>query len=123
MDISERIYLLRNELNLSQEAFGTRINVTKFSISSYEKGKNAVKDRVISDICREFNVNEDWLRTGEGDMFNKLSTAELAANIVGKALTTDNEFMHNVFIALGQMSTEQWTMVENFVNSIKTNKN
>lgn len=77
MEISDRIYTLRSKLNLSQEEFGKKINVTKHSISSYEKGKNSVKDRVITDICREYSVNEDWLRNGAEPMFIEEDTFSL----------------------------------------------
>ncbi|WP_428817136.1 helix-turn-helix domain-containing protein [Clostridium butyricum] len=83
MKISDRIYLLRDRLQLSQDAFGSKIGVTKYSISSYEKGKNTVKDRVIADICREFNVNEEWLRNGSEPMFVKTSN-ELVDQIASK---------------------------------------
>lgn len=69
--ISERILALRTSktINLNQENFGSRINLSKFAISGFENGKRQVTDRTITDICREFNVNEVWLRTGEGEMF------------------------------------------------------
>ena len=70
MDMGERVALLREALNnINQEDFGTRIGVSKFSISSYENGKRKLTDRNINDICREFNVNESWLRYGIGEMF------------------------------------------------------
>lgn len=68
MNIGERISLIREKENLNQEAFGKRINVTRSAISNYEKGTRNVMDRVISDICREFNINEEWLRYGTGEM-------------------------------------------------------
>ncbi|WP_410744630.1 helix-turn-helix domain-containing protein [Clostridium neonatale] len=88
MTISDRIYTLRNNLNLSQEAFGSKIGVTKYSISSYEKGKNAVKDRVVTDICREFNVNEEWLRNGTGEMF--IETPESTLNQLASEFNFSN---------------------------------
>lgn len=73
MTINERLFTLRTskEIDLNQEAFGSKINLSKFSISNYEIGKRDLPDRVITDICRVFNVSETWLRTGEGEMFVK----------------------------------------------------
>lgn len=73
MELFERIKCLRNELELKQDDFGKKLNLTKFAISNYENGRTGVPDRVISDICREFDVNETWLRTGEGEMFERLT--------------------------------------------------
>lgn len=77
MSINERIYLLRSTLELSQESFAKKINVTRSAISNYEKGTRNIMDRVISDICREFNVNEEWLRDGKGEMFIEPDTFSL----------------------------------------------
>lgn len=76
MELNERIKCLRNKLNLKQEDFGNKINLTKFAISNYENGRTGIPDRVISDICREFEVNEDWLRDGDGEMFEQLTDQE-----------------------------------------------
>lgn len=73
MELFERIKCLRNELELKQDDFGKKLNLTKFAISNYENGRTGVPDRVISDICREFDVNETWLRTGDGEMFERLT--------------------------------------------------
>lgn len=67
--MTERLIQLRNELKLSQEKFASKINVKRTTISTYERTGAPLPDRMISDICREFNVNEDWLRNGNGPMF------------------------------------------------------
>lgn len=64
-----RIKQLRRALDLTQEAFGKRIGVKRNTIATYELGRNRPIDSVVSLICREFHVNEEWLRTGEGEMF------------------------------------------------------
>lgn len=119
--MNERLKILRKELKLSQEAFGNRLGVTKTTISRLEKGARNLTSQMIVSICREFDVNEDWLKTGSGEIFTQLSKAEKVAAIVGKALRTDNQFMQNVFIALGQLSTEEWKVVEKIVDEIKSN--
>lgn len=121
MSIGERVKKLRKVLNLTQSVFAERIGLKQAAIGLYENGQRNIGDRAISDICREFNVNENWLRFGEGEMFNELSKGELAASIVGKLLATDDEFIQNVFIALGQMSAEEWKFVKKFIDTIKGN--
>lgn len=67
--IGTRIKILRNELGLSMAAFGDKIKMTNSNISKMEKNLRAVTDRTITIICKEFNVSEKWLLTGEGEMF------------------------------------------------------
>lgn len=74
--LDERIKKLRKALDLTQREFGDRIGVKPNTIATYEIGRNQPIDAVISLICREFNVSETWLRTGEGEMFlPKVDTA------------------------------------------------
>lgn len=69
--MQDRIKQLRKSLRLNQTEFGERIGVKQGSVAGYEKGARVPLDAVINSICREFNVNEDWLRTGEGEMYIK----------------------------------------------------
>lgn len=67
--MNNRVKELRLALGLSGEKFGKRIGLTRFAISNIEKGKNNVTEQTILAICTTYNVNEQWLRTGDGDMF------------------------------------------------------
>ena len=71
--MNERIKKLRKELDLTQQKFADRLGVKRNTVGQWECGINAITDRVIYSICREFDVNEDWLRYGEGDMFEEMS--------------------------------------------------
>lgn len=117
--MNERIKELRIALGLSQEDLGQRVGVTRGAISRIENGSNNVTPAMILAICREFGVNEDWLRTGSGDMFEEMSRAEKAAQIVGAALGSGDEFILNTFIALGQLSPAEWELIKKFVDKIK----
>lgn len=70
--MNTRISNIRKSLGLTQEKFADRIGLTRNFVWMIEKGDRVPSDRTISDICREFNVSETWLRTGEGEMFNQL---------------------------------------------------
>lgn len=72
--MNERLKLLRKTLKLNQVDFGSRLSLTGSAISRYESSVNAMADNIILLICREFNVNEDWLRNGNGEMFSLQST-------------------------------------------------
>lgn len=118
-----RIKQLRKTLGYTQNEFGEKLGLAPNTITNYETGRREPSNQIIISICREFNVNENWLRTGEGEMFNKLSKSELAARVVGEALGTDDEFMKNVFIALGELTPNEWQVIKKFVDNIKKNEN
>lgn len=69
--MKNRILKIRKDSKLNQEDFGLKLNLTKNYISLIETGNRIPSDRTISDICREFNVNEDWLKNGTGDMYKE----------------------------------------------------
>ncbi|MCI8669225.1 MAG: helix-turn-helix transcriptional regulator [Lachnospiraceae bacterium] len=117
--MNSRVKELRKALNLSCELFGQKIGVGKNAISRIETGKNGLTEQNIKLICQEFNVNEIWLRTGVGEMFAEMSKKEKVAKLVGKALREDDEFVQNVFIALGEMTVDEWNVVKKFVDKLK----
>lgn len=116
--MNERLKLLRKTLKMTQIEFGERIGVAGNTVTNYENSMRNPSTAVITSICREFNVNENWLLNGEGEMFNELSQAELVANIVGRAISSNDEFILNTFIALGQLSPAQWDEIKKFVKEI-----
>lgn len=67
--MKERMKLVRKKLGLTQEEFADRLGIKRGAISNYEIGRNVPIDAVLSLICKEFGVNGEWLRTGEGEMF------------------------------------------------------
>jgi len=75
---NDRLKQIRNALDLSQEVFGARIGLKGSSVSYIESGRSTVTRQNELAICREFGVNETWLRTGEGDMFVATENALLA---------------------------------------------
>lgn len=84
--MNERIKELRKSLGLTQEKFSSRIGIKRNTLANYEIGRNDPIDGIVFSICREFNVNEQWLRTGEGEMFEKQNNAAVAkaAQLLGK---------------------------------------
>lgn len=77
--MNERIKKLRRALDLTQQEFAARIGSVQNTITGYETGRRVPSNQVISLICKEFGANEDWLRTGEGEMFVPSPTSELDA--------------------------------------------
>lgn len=118
--MNERIKELRKALGLSQEAFADRIGLKGSAVSHLEIGRRNITTQNITAICREFGVNEEWLRTGAGNMFEEMSRAEKAAQIVATAIGSGDEFVLNTFIALGQLSHDEWDIIKKFVDKIKS---
>lgn len=80
MTVYERIrYYRKNVLNLTQEEFSRKINVSRANIASIERGRITVTDRVISDICNAFSVSEEWLRNGMGEIHQDTETTLFSA--------------------------------------------
>ncbi len=65
--MKDRIKQIRKIKNLTQQEFATKLGIKRSTISNYEMGRNTPVDSVISLICREFHVNEEWLRNGTGE--------------------------------------------------------
>ena len=112
MELNERIKYLRNKLDLKQVDFGKKINLTKFAISNYENGRTGIPDRVINDICREFNVNEDWLRTGVGGDENMFIPEDMRYyQNVGKLGSEKNDFKKFYLNMLMGLPDEYWNYI------------
>lgn len=89
--MKERIKQLRKALGMTQQRFADAIGVRQNTVAQYEIGRNEPIDSVVNLICKEFNVNETWLRTGEGDMF--VAPSEFSLDEYAKAnKLTDLEY-------------------------------
>ena len=110
-DIKDRIKLARTTLGKTQAEFAQAINRTQSLFARYENGTNNINDRTIADICREFNVNEQWLRAGEGPMFKQQDNLDnmLTAD-VAKLVRSSGEFtkklIHN-YLSLPQEARDE----------------
>ena len=87
--MKERLKLLRKTLGITQQEFADKIGIKRNSYANYETGRNNPIDAIILSICREFNVNEDWLRTGEGEMFKERSPSDEVGYYVEDLLDYD----------------------------------
>ena len=116
--MNERIRKLRKEaLKLSQEAFAQKLKITSNYVSLMESGARMPSDRTISDICDNFNVNETWLRTGEGEMFRPLTRYEEIAKFAGMVAIEDS-FRSDFVAMLAQLTPEEWALVEKMAHRI-----
>ena len=91
LGLNNRIKQLRKELGLTQEKFGEKLGLKKNSISQIENGVNSLTEQLSLSICREFHVNQEWLRTGEGEMFIPIPEEDEIAAYVEDLLSDDGE--------------------------------
>lgn len=120
MTQGERLRNIRKTLNLTLEKFGKKLGVGKTAISKLEKGENSITDQMMLSICREYNVNENWLRTGEGDMFIKMTRNDEISQFVGQLMATeDDSFKKRLVSALAALDENGWDILEQFLDSIQ----
>lgn len=98
--------LRKNILHLSQEEFGSKIGLSKSNISNIEIGRIKLTDRVISDICNSFSVNDKWLRTGEGATFIQVPVSHEAYETFGNLMESSNISKKNFIIMLLKLVDE-----------------
>ena len=98
--MQNRIKQVRKALNLNQAEFGERIGVKQSTVTAYECGNRTPLDAVIAMICKTFNVNETWLRTGEGEMFAKAPT-DIVSEVAEKlGLNEFEQLILNAYVKL-----------------------
>ena len=111
--MKDRIKKLRRELDLTQQEFADKIGISRGNIGAYEVGKNAPSDAVISLICTKFNVNENWLRHGNGEMFAELDMEDHLMAWDGKVLGgQDSKFKKRFVTMLMGLSDSEWEFLE-----------
>lgn len=114
--MKDRIKKLRKDLDLTQREFGDRIGIKGNSIANYELGRNEPIDAVISLICREFNVSEEWLRYGTGDMYVEITRDEQIATFIGRMQANEGDSFKKRFISmLAALDENEWEVLEKMV--------
>ena len=123
MDIFDRIIKVRSESKESQEKFAAKLGLSRNFINQVENKKKNVSDRTISDICREYNINEEWLRTGNGDMTIPISKDKEISRMLATVLKSDeNDFKRRLISALSRLDDDGWEQLEILIDMISGKK-
>lgn len=110
---------MRREVDLTQQGFCDRIGLKRNSISLVESGKRNISDQAIKSICREFNVSETWLRTGDDEMFVQRSEYDELSAAVERLITGESaEFKRRLINALSTLKDEHWVILEEKLKEI-----
>lgn len=115
---NERIKEVRKALGLTLDKFGERVGMKKSSLSQVENCTNAVSGQLRTAVCREFHVREEWLRTGEGEMFEERTPdqaiVDFAADLVN---VEDDAFKKRLISALARMDEQTWESFEKWITA------
>ena len=121
--MNERIKAVRNELKLTQQEFADKIKVKRNTVATYEMGRSIPSDSAIALICKEFSVNEEWLRTGNGEMFVPETKDDQISKMLADVLKCeDADFKKRLIVALSKLDDNGWNSLENFIDSIANPK-
>lgn len=119
MTIGNRIRTVRKTLGLNQTQFAEKIGISQRALSSIERETTNLTERNTREICRVFNVNEQWLRTGEGEMLVEPSEDEQLAQFVGEILAGRPDDLRRAFlVAMAQLDENGWNSLASFVRTI-----
>ncbi|MCM1232697.1 MAG: helix-turn-helix domain-containing protein [Ruminococcus flavefaciens] len=116
--MNERIKELRTALCLSAEKFGSRVGVTRSAISRIENGVVNVTEQMILSICREFNVREEWLRDGTGEMFLDFTEDEFSR---AAAALSNDAFVKSLIVEYWKLDEDSKKLFRDFIHKLSDN--
>ena len=119
--MKKRLKVLRHELELNQDQFSKRLGMAQYSYANIESGKTQIRDRHINLICSTFNVNEEWLRTGKGDMFGEQLTERLGKE-VAKMFCNGDDLTKKLILGLSELDENEIEIVKILVDGLVEKK-
>ncbi len=116
--MNERIKEIRKVMQLNQTEFGERIGVKQGTVAGYENGSRTPLDAVITAICREFNVSEVWLRTGEGEMFVNLGEDAELTQVLAEIQVSDDDTIKDMLVAYWGLDEKEKAAIRKLIDGI-----
>lgn len=117
--LNDRIKIVRKKAKLTQKEFAQRLGIKQNTVASYEIGRIGISDAVINSICREFNVNETWLRTGKGEMHQSLTKSQEIGAFANEVMKLPDEAFKKRFVdALQRLDEKDWKNLEEIANKL-----
>ena len=118
-EVNTRIAAVIQASGLTKTAFSRKIGLSQPFVSQLANGDASPSDRTIADICREFNVNEHWLRTGEGEMFSTLSREEEITRFAMEVIREPaSEFQRQLISTMARLEPAQWKLMEQMLDEL-----
>ena len=118
-EMNERISAIIEASGIKKTVFADRLNVSQAFVSQLCSGVKQPSDRTIADICREFDVNETWLRTGEGEMFIQRTRNQQITDFLGDLIKEeDGTFKKRLIEAMSKLDEKDWEDIEHLVSKL-----
>ena len=114
--LNTRIREIRRDEKLSQEEFAKRLNISRGHVACYESGRRSLSNRTILDVCEKFDINEKWLRDGEGPKKREKTEFDELAYMMGALFAEDNQFKTKIIKAMLSLEDEDWYFIEKLIN-------
>ena len=118
--MNERLVEIRKALQMNQKKFAESISIGQSTLAMIEVGKRALNDRHIKLICNIYNVNEEWLRNGNGEMFISKNQEEELASYINR-ISIANSFKKRLMMVLASLSETEWEVLEDVALRIMAN--
>lgn len=110
--MKERIKAIRNAKGMNQTKFANCLSMSRSAVCKLESGENNPSDQTIKLICKEFNVDEEWLRTGNGDMFIDMDLEDELMQWAGTVLASESDNFKKRFVRmLSKLSEDEWELL------------
>lgn len=117
--LKDRFKELRKKLNVTQQEFADKLKISRNFVAQIEMGSKIPSDRTINDVCKEFNVREEWLRCGNGEMFYPENKNDEISNLLGYvAKADDDDFKYRLINALAKLDDSGWDSLEMLIDAI-----
>lgn len=112
--MKDRVKLVRKQEGLTQADFGASLGVSRATIASIESGRQAINDTFIRLLCLKFNVDESWLRTGQGEMYVNISRDDEIITAVSEIFDGEDQFKKDLISVLVKLPEEHWSVLAEF---------
>lgn len=117
--MNSRLKTLRKSLKLTQQEFANSLTMSRSNLASIESGLINLTNRNIDIICEKYNVNSNWLKTGEGEMFIDLSEDDELGILIGEFLAQDDPYKKKVIKTMLSLPDEDWHLIKRLVDKFK----
>lgn len=118
--MNQRIKKIRKDFGLTQEEFGNRLGVKRNTVATYEMGRGEPINAIISLICKEFGVNEEWLKTGVGEPYVSRTKAQQIGAFVNDMMSeVDESFKKRFILALSKLDERDWETLQKIMDEME----
>lgn len=116
--MNSRIRAVRKAVDLTQAEFASRIGIKPNTVTSYETGLRMPSDAIIVSICREFNISEVWLRTGEGEMFVDLGEDAELTQVLAEIQVSDDDTIKDMLVAYWGLDEKEKAAIRKLIDGM-----